>query len=171
MSLRQFVVNKVIKILPTSRFSRLKTRLYYLSGINVHETARIVSLEVHGNLKLSIGVDTYIGHDVLITGGDCKIEIGDNCDIGHRVCLFGGTHEMNMNEGHTAGEGYSKDIKIGYGAWIGSNTTILSGVTIGEKVVIAAGSVISKDIPPYTFVSTIGTIRKTTLPKKGTFKL
>jgi len=142
-----------------------------MSGVKVHETARIVSLEVHGNLELSIGVDTYIGHDVLITGGKCTIEIGDYCDIGHRVCIYGGTHEMNMSEGHTAGEGHSKNIRIGYGAWIGSNTTILSGVTIGEKAVVAAGSVISVDIPPYTFVSTVGKMRKTPLPKNGIFKL
>lgn len=171
MGLRQFVVNKIIKILPVTRFYRLKTRLYALSGVDVHKSARIVSLEVHGNLKLSIGVDTYIGHDVLITGGDCTIEIGDFCDIGHRVCIFGGTHEMNMDEGHTAGKGYSKNIRIGDGAWIGSNTTILSGVTIGEKVVVAAGSVVSKNIPSYTFVSTVGKTRKAPLPKKGSFQL
>ena len=76
-----------------------------------------------------------------------------------------------MNEGHTAGEGYSKDIKIGHGAWIGSNTTILSGVTIGEKAVIAPGSVISMDVPPNTMVSTIGNVRRTLLPKKGTLRL
>jgi acetyltransferase-like isoleucine patch superfamily enzyme len=43
-------------------------------------------------------------------------------------------------------------IKLGKNVWIGSNATILSGVTIGDWAVVAAGAVVTKDVPPYTIV-------------------
>jgi acetyltransferase-like isoleucine patch superfamily enzyme len=141
-------------------------------GYKIHKSARLVSsIQIYGNLKLAVGKDTYVGQDVIIAGGECSIEIGDYCDIGPRVCILGGTHEVNMNEGHTAGKGYSKDIKIKDGAWIGANSTILCGVTIGKKSIVAAGSVISKDVAPYTIVTTKETVRIIPLPKSGTFIL
>ena len=46
-------------------------------------------------------------------------------------------------------------ITIGKNVWIGSNVTILQGVTIGEWAVVAAGAVVTKDVPPYTVVGGI----------------
>lgn len=156
--------------MPKTRLYRLKAFIYTLGGVSIHKTARVVTFEYYGNLQLTIGPDTYIGHDVLITGGACTVEIGSNCDIGHRVCIFGGTHELNMNEGHTAGEGYSNNIKIGNGVWIGSNSMILSGVTIGDKAVISAGSVIAQDVQSYEMVTTVSKLRITKLPRRGVLR-
>ena len=46
----------------------------------------------------------------------------------------------------------AKNMIIGNHVWIGSNATVLSGVTIGEWAVVAAGAVVTKDVPPYTIV-------------------
>ena len=54
---------------------------------------------------------------------------------------------------HTAGEGFYKDIIINDGVWIGMNSIILPGVTIGKKAVVAAGSVVTKNVPDYCIVA------------------
>ena len=46
----------------------------------------------------------------------------------------------------------AKPVTIGNDVWIGGNVTILPGVTIGNNVIVAAGAVVTKDVPPYTIV-------------------
>ena len=81
-----------------------------------------------------------------------KIIIGSNCDISDRVSIFCGTHEIDEIGPRVAGNGIGKDIFIGNGVWIGYGALILPGVKIGDKAVIAAGSVVHKDVPAYTIV-------------------
>lgn len=171
MGLKRLFTSNLVHFLPPTRFYRLKAILYQFAGLDVHGTARIVSMDVFGDFYFSIGEDTYVGKDVLVTGGKCSIKIGSYCDIGHRVCIYGGTHEVNMNRGHTAGPGYSRDVTIEDGAWVGSNVVILGGVTIGEKAIVSAGTVVRKNVLPYTMVSTNGISRSIRLPSRGTFKL
>lgn len=82
------------------------------------------------------------------------IFIGDNTIFGHNCMVLTGTHEFfNGIRGslhkppreETPQSG--RDIKIGAGCFIGSNAIILGKVTIGDNVVIGAGSVVTKDIP------------------------
>jgi maltose O-acetyltransferase len=153
MSLRQFIINKAIMCLPPTRFYRLKARMFSWCGFNIHRSVRIVSLQTYGNLRLSIGKDTHVGQEAFIAGGDCTIVIGDFCDIGPRVTLVAGSHEVDMIGPRSAGPGYSEDIVIEDGVWIGANSTILGGVRIGKKAVIGGGSVVTKDIPPFVIAA------------------
>jgi len=73
-----------------------------------------------------------------------RIEVGDNAIIGYNTTIL--THEYLIKEYRL---GY---VRIGSGVMIGANTTILPGVTIGDGAVVAAGSVVHKDVPPGTFV-------------------
>lgn len=77
------------------------------------------------------------------------IEIGDGALIGHNVVLATINHDLDpaMNR-----KNHYAPIKIGAHVWIGSNATILSGVSIGEWSVVAAGAVVTKDVPPVTVV-------------------
>lgn len=73
-----------------------------------------------------------------------RIEVGDNTIIGYNTTIL--THEYLIKEyrlGH---------VKIGSNVMIGANSTILPGVTIGDHAVIAAGSIVHKDVPAYAFV-------------------
>lgn len=152
MSLRQFIVNSSLQILPPTRLYRFKARLLQWAGYDIHPTARCVSsLRIWGEMPLHIGEDTFIGHEVLITGAAAEIFIGDYVDIAPRVTLISGTHEIDMIGNHSAkSEGISKPIVIEDGAWIGAGCIIVGGVSIGRKSIIGAGSVVVKDIPALT---------------------
>lgn len=73
-----------------------------------------------------------------------KIHVGANSVIGYNTTIL--THEYLIHE-YRLGE-----VHIGSEVMIGANTTILPGVTIGDGAVVAAGSVVNKDVPPGAFV-------------------
>lgn len=95
------------------------------------------------------GKNLKIGKNVFFNSG-CRVQdqggitIGDGVLIGHNVVLatlnhaFEPSHRQDMNP---------QPIKIGNNVWIGANSTILPGVTIGDGAIIAAGAVVSKDVP------------------------
>ncbi len=98
------------------------------------------------------GKNITIGKNVFINSG-CHfqdqggIEIGDGCLIGHNVVLATINHDLypeNNRINHYA------PIKLGKSVWIGSNSTMLPGVTVGDWAVIAAGAVVTRDVPPFT---------------------
>ena len=149
------ILKIVFKFLPLSRFFRLKTYLLQKQGIIIDSTTRVFStVQIFGPNYIKIGSDTFIGHETLINGSyKSKVIIGSNVDISHRVTISTGSHEIDMQNDHTAGIGIFEDIIIEDGAWIGMNSIILPGVTIGEKSIVAAGSVVIKSVPPYTIVA------------------
>ncbi|ADY52458.1 hexapeptide repeat-containing transferase [Pseudopedobacter saltans DSM 12145] len=75
----------------------------------------------------------------------CKIDIGNNVMFGPNVQIYTATHPLNFKERLEYELG--KPISIGNNCWIGGNTTICPGVKIGNRSVIGAGSVVTKDIP------------------------
>ena len=58
--------------------------------------------------------------------------------------------EMHMNMGHPTCKG---DIKVGNDVWIGATSTIMSGITIGDGAIIGAGSMVTKNVPPFAIVA------------------
>ena len=96
------------------------------------------------------GKNIHLGKGVFINSG-CRfqdpggITIGDETLIGHNVVLATLNHNLNPEK---RGNLIPSPIKIGRRVWIGSNVTVLPGVTIGDNAVIGAGSVVTKDIPP-----------------------
>ncbi len=95
------------------------------------------------------GKNIHLGKGVFINAG-CKFQdqggiwIGDGAQIGHNTVLATLNHGLLPEERHDL---IPKPIHIGKNVWIGSNSTILPGVTIGDNAVIGAGSVVTKDIP------------------------
>lgn len=78
------------------------------------------------------------------------ITLGDNCLVGHNVVF------ATLNHGFAPEERQSMlpaPIVVGRNVWIGSNSTILQGVTIGDNSIIAAGSVVTKDVPANAIVA------------------
>ena len=100
------------------------------------------------------GKNITIGKDVFINSGchfqdQGSITIGDGSLIGHNVVLATINHDLNPKENR---KNHYAPIKIGSYVWIGSNATVLPGVTVGDWAVIAAGAVVTKDVPARTVV-------------------
>ncbi len=101
-------------------------------------------------MKLMIGKYISIGDGCYFNGGitfidDWKIEIGRECLFGPNVTLCTTGHPISP--AHRMDGMYSFPIKIGNRCWIGANSIIMPGVTIGDNSVIGAGSVVTRDIP------------------------
>lgn len=101
------------------------------------------------------GKNIHIGKHVFINMG-CKFQdqggifIGDGTLIGHNVVLATLNHAKSPMDRGTM---IPAPIHIGKRVWIGSNATILPGVTIGDGAIVAAGAVVTKDVPENTIVS------------------
>lgn len=100
------------------------------------------------------GKNIHIGKQVFINMG-CKFQdqggiyIGDGALIGHNVVLATLNHAKSPKDRGTM---IPSPIHIGKHVWIGSNSTILPGVTIGDGAIVAAGAVVSKDVPENAIV-------------------
>lgn len=75
-----------------------------------------------------------------------KVEFGDNVFIAPNCGFYTAGHPLDY-ETRNKGLEYAKPIKVGNNVWIGGNVNVLPGVTIGDNVVIGAGSVVNKEIP------------------------
>lgn len=121
------ILMRLAKGLPLNKFQ--KAKLFRLAGVNIEK----------GDVRVgNVSFDTIHPERISVGRGTA---IADGCIlVTHIYDVF------NMNE-HAYHLG---EIKIGRNCYIGSNTIITKSVTIGDGAIIGAGSVINKDIPPYT---------------------
>lgn len=100
------------------------------------------------------GKNIHLGRGVFINAG-CKFQdqggiyLGDRVLVGQNVVLA--TLNHGMDPAHR-GDLHPAPIRIGDDVWIGANATVLPGVTIGDGAVVAAGAVVTKDVPAMTVV-------------------
>src|SRR5438132_179984 len=91
----------VLARLPATRCYGFKSRLLKAAGVSAHPSCRVVSsAQILGTIKVAIGEDTYVGHDVMIIGAGAKVSIGNHVDIGPRALLTTGSHEIDMIGAH-----------------------------------------------------------------------
>jgi maltose O-acetyltransferase len=76
----------------------------------------------------------------------CPITIGDNCSIAPGVHIYTATHPIEAHE-RRKGPEYGRPVIIGNDVWIGGKAVINPGITIGNNVVIASGSIVTRDVP------------------------
>jgi len=104
-----------------------------------------VGLKVGNNS--SIGPYAYIG---------CSgyIEIGDNVMMSPRVSIYSENHNFSETTIPMIEQGVTRSfVKIEDDCWLAANSVILAGVTVGKGSVVAAGSIVTKDVPPYSIVA------------------
>ncbi len=112
---------------------------------------------------ISVGNFTYGSIDAVITRNDVVLKIGAFCSIADEVkFIVSSDHRIDILSSYPIKakitkevefEAISKgDIVIADDVWIGYRATIMSGVHIGQGAVVAAGSVVTKDVPPYAIV-------------------
>lgn len=106
---------------------------------------------IQPNFNCDSGKNIHVGEDFLtnynVTILDiAPVHIGDYCMIGPNTLITTVGHPLTPR-GRREKKAYSKPVTIGNDVWIGGNCTILPGVTIGNNVVVAAGAVVTKDVP------------------------
>lgn len=112
------------------------------------------TLRVFPPFYSDFGKNIHVGENVFINacchfqdhGG---VTLGDGCQIGHNVVFATLNHGLEPADRGTT---YPAPIVLGRNVWVGSNATILQGVTIGDNAVVAAGAVVSRDVPANTIV-------------------
>ena len=123
-----------------------------ITGSDIDKTVAVFTpLYINYGKNIKIGKNVFINFDCtfLDLGG---IIIEDNVMIAPKVSLLSEGHPVSPKERHTLVPG---KIHIKKNAWIGANATILPGVTVGENAIVAAGAVVSKDVPDNTIVGGI----------------
>jgi acetyltransferase-like isoleucine patch superfamily enzyme len=135
-------------------------------GLRAEHRVRIVRLAEPTTVRLGAGV--LLAHDVRLRLNDegALIEIGDGTFLNHRTeviahervsigrrCLVAWDVQILDSDSHHLGDApVTEPISIGDDVWIGCRATVLKGVTIGAGAVVAAGSVVTRDVPPAALV-------------------
>jgi len=128
---------------------RVRELLARLTGRLVDE-----SVTVFPPFYSDFGKNIRLGKRIFINSG-CKFQdqggvaIGDDCLIGHNTVLATLNHDLEPSR---RADMHPAPITIGRNVWIGSNATVLPGVTIGDNAVVAAASVVTKDVPENAIV-------------------
>ncbi|MBO6556987.1 MAG: acyltransferase [Pseudomonadales bacterium] len=150
-----YVSSFIVKLFPETRLFNSKNWLYRLAGITIGENTRICSsCTFLGSGSLHIGKDCWLGHQSLIISGSSVI-IGDRVDIAPMVYIGTGSHEIDKLDARAAGSGTNQNIQIHDGVWLGAKSAILPGVTIGTNSVVAAGAIVTEDVPDHSLVAGI----------------
>ena len=132
--------------------SRMFITTHWTIGYEVQISTHCAIFSREGGVagKVQIGDGTHIGDHSII---DCaaNVNIGKEVAIGPNCVLYSHDHDYT-SDSYAAWKGglVCKDITIEDGAWVGSGVTILPGITIGKRAVIAACAVVTKDVPAHT---------------------
>ncbi|MEG2063407.1 MAG: acyltransferase [Kiritimatiellia bacterium] len=145
-SFRLWIYHLIIKNLPETRFFALKVRLLRWCGAEIGSNVRISSSVLFlGTGRLTIGNDVWIGSGCFFsTVGKAEIKIGSYIDFGPYVMILTGSHHIEPNENHIGGLGTAQSVVVEEGCWIGARATILPGVSLASKTIVAAGAVVTR---------------------------
>ncbi|MDR0333400.1 MAG: hypothetical protein LBI15_08020 [Dysgonamonadaceae bacterium] len=135
---RHKIFNPIKKYYITIQGGKIGKGVTFYPGIKINPAR---------NIELGNFVDLAWRVIITTSGG---VKIGDRALIGYGTQIISANHTIPNNKGQIFGAGHDrKEIIIENDVWIGANCVILPGVKIGEGTVIAAGSVVSKNIPPF----------------------
>lgn len=138
-----------VGLIPSWHIRRFIYRHFF--GANIARGVVIYyGAEIRHHRRLMIGKGSNIG-DRAILDARCGIEIGENVNFSTGVSIWTEQHDYN-DPYFRCMPGKHGPVKIGNRVWIGPGAIILHSVTIGEGAVVAAGAVVTKDVPSYTLV-------------------
>ena len=134
---------------------KLNVEMIDTSKINIGKFLMIRGpfyLKTMGGASISIGDECFFNNNCSVTAAE-KIIIGNRCKFANNLVIV--DHDHEIVDGHATADLVSEPIHIGDNVWVGANCTILKGVNIGKCAIIAAGAVVTKDVPEYTIVAGI----------------
>ncbi|ODR80778.1 acetyltransferase [Haladaptatus sp. W1] len=100
--------------------------------------------------NIHVGSGFYANFDCVILDV-CPVEMGRNCWLGPGVHVYTATHPLDA-ETRVQGPEYGKPVAMGDDVWVGGRAVITPGVTVGDGAVVAAGAVVTDDVPENTVV-------------------
>jgi len=156
---------------PTASYVQAVCHLQQGADVRIGQDSIICgSIHLHRPARFHLGARSYVGHDSAVHVAESTV-IGDDVMISWGCTLIDtDMHSLHFSErsndvlitgGRNGLSAKDKDwsvvpcapITIKNKAWIGMHTIILKGVTVGEGAVVAAGSLVSADVPPWTLVA------------------
>lgn len=127
---------------------RGRIALFRMWGMTVDRTCVIhMFCEIRGPKNITIGKGTVIGHNCVLDGRK-GIEIGENVNVSSEAMIWSLQHDYNDPHFKAAGE----KVVIHDNAWVSCRSIVLPGREIGQGAVIAAGAVVTKDVPAFKIV-------------------
>jgi len=133
------------------------------TNVKIFDFVNLYGCEIGNNTKVGTFVEiqknAFVGQNCKISSHTfiCEgVHIEDNVFIGHNVTFINDIYPRATDEGgamQTEDDWKVIETFIKKGASIGSSATILAGITIGEKAIVGAGAVVTKDVPPNTIVA------------------
>ena len=153
---RSYPVGAGGSLLATMAVGRLpsasvRAALYRLMGLRVgRETHIYGGLEIRAPGRITIGDGSVVGLNAILDGRE-GITIGRNVNLSSEVAIWTLQHDPQAADFGTKGG----PVVIEDRAWLSFRCTVLPGVTIGEGAVVAAGSIVTKDVAPFTIVAGI----------------
>lgn len=115
---------------------------------------------------ISIGEDTIVG-DHAFLDGRAPLTIGDHVDIASAVMIYNSEHNVN-SEDFSGVEGVTEErVEIGDYVFIGPRAIILPGVKIGKGAIVAAGAIVTKDVPEFAMVGGVPAVKIGERKNKG----
>ena len=161
--------NSIRKTVVFLRYGRI-VRKFSQIGVNLYIDKNV---EILYPERISIGGHVQLRQGVVLRAGKNGIAIGDYTAVNPFTCIFGNVrigkyvmiapHVMIAGGNHDftditmpmilQGKGTNKGICIKDDVWLGANSVILDGVTIGNGAIVGAGAVVTKDVAPYEIVA------------------
>lgn len=127
---------------------KVRNRAYRRAGLTMGASSSIhYRAEFYAPERIVIGDNCIIG-DSCFLDGRSGLRLGDNVNVGSHVTVYTRQHDVDSSDFAEVGG----PVTIDSYAWIASHAIILPGVTIGRGAVVAAGSVVTKDVEPYALV-------------------
>lgn len=134
--------------------NRLRIALLRASGMRIARSAvvwgPVTAVPISGLSNLSIGPRSFVNTEPRFGCPQAQIRIGADVQVGPRVCFETVNHGPARADGQRGA--MNGAITVGDKVWIGCGAIILPGVTIGTGATVAAGAVVTKDVPPYETV-------------------
>ncbi len=113
-----------------------------------------VWLTAPGSARIRIGSGSFLNLGVMVAALEL-VEIGDHCMFANGCFITDGSHRFDDPHMPVPWQGFTSKgpTRIGDNVWCGANVVITSGVTIGERCVIGANSVVTHDLPPFSIAA------------------
>ncbi len=155
----QYIIEIILAVLPSDPLSSLvKTRLMKWHGAVLGKSIKFGrGLWIDHFDKIEIGNNVFFNYGCQLNSAG-GIQIDDNVLIGPGVTILSASHDIRRDQIMRFGSAILKQVHVEKDVWLGARCVVTPGVIIGEGSVVAAGAVVTKNVPPYKVVGGVPAI-------------